>query len=656
MDRAERQVLTRLAREFYRPAAPRELAQELELALHLVEKALASLCARGVLKRGEEGYCFNPGADLIAGYFQTHPRGYGFVHTGDDRQYYVPPGTARGAGDGDIVLAEVQAREPGKAPLVQITDILHRRQRYLVGQFRAGSGLGSVQDGTRKILIPVRAARGAREGAGVVVAVSGYEGRVVCTLPDEDLGRLDLLNIAARRGILPLFPPAVEEEAARLAAQDLGRREDMRDMAVVTVDGQDVWDLDDGFSLFRLENGNWLLGVHVADVAHYVAGGSALDREALRRSFSIYLLDREIPMLPARLSRDLCSLLPGRERPAVSCLVELTPAGQVVSFRFAETVICSRARLTYQQAAEGRCGPWQQLIAAAMQLAGALAQRRRQRGAAYIALPATAIVLDAAGRPLAMGPRRWDAAREMVEEFMILANELAAEYLHQRGMAFLHRGNAGFHPGRGEEVNAFIARWGYKLQYPPPARELQQFLDRLQGRPEMVPVSRKLARCLQKSRYSAAPLGHYNLALERYTHFSSPIRRYSDLFVQRQIKAAVRGVQAPELARELPRAAELCSYKERLVQDVEGECLEQKKLEYLEARPGEIFAATVADTTPGGPWVMLDNTAEGMVVAGARSKLQEYVPGDRVQIKVHKLDYRAKQAYFALAGVDSGQE
>ena len=209
-----------------------------------------------------------------------------------------------------------------QAPLVQITDILHRRQRYLVGQFRAGSRLGSVQDGTRKILIPVRAGPGRPEGAGVVVAVSGYEGRVVYP-PRRGPGRLDLLNIAARRGICPVSA-AVEEEAIRLAAQDLGRREDMRDMAVVTVDGQDVWDLDDGFSLFRLENGNWLLGVHVADVAHYVAGGSALTGR-LRRSFSIYLLDREIPMLPARLSRDLCSLLPGRERPAVSCLVELTP-------------------------------------------------------------------------------------------------------------------------------------------------------------------------------------------------------------------------------------------------------------------------------------------------------------------------------------------
>ena len=354
-------------------------------------------------------------------------------------------------------------------------------------------------------------------------------------------------------------------------------------------------------------------------------------------------------MLPARLSRDLCSLLPGRDRPAISCLVELTPQGEVQNYQFAETAIRSRSQLSYTQVDEGNCDPWDVLVSNALSLVAKLRLRRQQRGAAYIELPATAITLDAEGLPLSMEARSASTARELVEEFMILANELAADYLHTKGIAFLYRGNAGCQPGRGDDLNSFISRWGYHLDYPPSSMELQQFLQGIAFSPELIPISRKLARCLQKSRYSCIPMGHYNLGLDRYLHFSSPIRRYSDLFIHRLLKQAVREASTQELERDLPRIAEQSSFRERLAQDVEGECLELKKLQFMEAAGDTVFSGLVTDMTGSGPWVVLNNTAEGVVVAGAnRDMLSQFAPGDRIEVRVHKLDYKGKQLYFAI--------
>lgn len=646
----EKRVLTLLAQNFYSPSSAEELALELRLSRKQVDSALAKFVGRGILEEHQGDYYFNLQSDIVAGHYQAHIKGYGFVHVGGDRQYYVSPGGARGAQDGDIVMGEVVSREPGKAPMVQITDFLLRNERLVAAKFHGGPGLGSVQVGNRRIMIPPRASQGAQDGDCVLATISGWEGRVASILDNADDGRLDLLNIAARRGIIAPFPPSVEEAAQGLSNDlVLEGRTDLRDLDVVTVDGETAKDLDDGFSLVKLDNGNWQLGIHIADVAHYVARGEVLDREAARRALSVYLLDREIPMLPARLSRDLCSLLPGVDRPAVSCLVELDPQGEVQSYQFAETAIRSRSQLSYSQVDEGRCASWNKLLSNALSLVAKLRLRRQRRGAAYIELPATAIALDEEGRPLGMGARSAGMARELVEEFMVLGNELAADYLHAKGIAFLYRGNAGFQPRRGDDLNSFISRWGHHLDYPPSSMELQKFLTDIASSPELIPVSRKLARCLQKSRYSCAPLGHYNLALDRYLHFSSPIRRYTDLFIHRLLKQAVRGNTTQELERDLPKIAELSSFRERLAQDVEGECLELKKLQFMEAAGDTVFSGLVTDMTGSGPWVLLDNTAEGVVVAGDdREMLSQFVPGDRVEVRVHKLDYKGKQLYLAL--------
>jgi len=414
----------------------------------------------------------------------------------------------------------------------------------------------------------------------------------------------------------------------------------------VTVDGEDSLELDDGFSLTQVQ-GNWRLGLHIADAAHYVTPGSALDREAMQRALSVYLLDREIPMLPPRLSQQICSLVPGSPRLALSCLVELSPQGEVLSYKFAETVINSRQRLTYTQVDQGDCGEWNELVSAAKEVQQLLYQRRRQRGAAYIDLPATEIDLDTQGRPVSMAARQSAGGRELVEEFMILINELAADYLHKRSISFLHRGNEGFHPGRIEDINGFLSRWGHKLDSPA-VQDLQGLLDAINQRPEQLPISRKLARGLRKSRYSVKPLPHYNMALDRYTHISSPIRRYSDLFIHRLVKQAIRDENTKELERDLPRIAQRCSFKEQLAGDVERECLELKKLQYLEQSELE-YSALVVEQTGSGPLVWLENAAEGIVVAGApREKLSGYVPGEKVKVKVHKLDYNAKRIYFSL--------
>lgn len=644
MEAIEKKVLTRLAEDFFRPVSAQELAQAMNLPQEKVGRALAALVAKEILVQEGEDYHRNPDGNVLAGYFQSHVRGYGFVHTGQDRQYYVAPGLSAGAQDGDILLCQVQGREPGKAPAVKVLDYLRRGERVVATVYREQSGLGSVQDGNKMIMIPSRQAKGAKDGDPVLASVPGWEGRVVSLLEPEDEPYLDLLNIAAKKGILTTFSPGMEAEAAALP-QGVGKAEgrlDLRAEEMVTVDGEQAQDLDDGFSLAPLPGGAWRLGVHIADVAHYVTPGSQLDREACQRGLSVYLVDREVPMLPAMLSRDLCSLLPGCDRLALSCLVDISPEGELLSYRFAETLVHSRQRLTYSQVNEGV-----PLLEAATELSRLLKARRQRRGAAYIELPATAITLDADARPVRMGPRETGGPAGIVEEFMILANELAADFLHQHGASLLYRGNEGFYPGRSEEIQAYLARWGHRLEYPPAPGELQQFLMALKGRPEEVLVSRKLARSLNKSRYSWAPLGHYNLALERYTHFSSPIRRYSDLFVHRQIKQALHGLSLESLERDLPRVAEHCSFRERLAQDVEGACLEQKKLEYMAAQEDAVFPALVTDQTNGGPLVWLENTAEGIVATGDRQLLENCQPGDRLAVQVHKLNFHTKTIYFS---------
>jgi len=647
MENIEKKVLTRMAQDFFRPVEARELAAAMGLNPGKVRLALSALEGKKVLTRAGEDYCLNPEANIVAGFFQSHVRGYGFVHVGRDRQYYVGPGAAKEARDGDILLCQVLGREPGKAPSVKVLDYLARTEKIVAAVYNCQSYLGSVQDGNRKIMIPARQAKGAKDGDCVLAAVPGWEGRVISILDPGCRPYLDLLNIAAKKGIFPVFPEVVETEVAALDEDTsvMGTRLDLRNQDVLTVDGEESQDLDDGFSLTRQPDGTWRLGVHIADVAHYVRPGSQLDQEAFRRTFSVYLVDREIPMLPGRLSRDLCSLLPGRDRLAVSCLVEIAPSGEVINYKFAETVVRSRARLTYTQVEERR----QDLpvLAMATELGQLLNARRIARGAAYIDLPAAAIVLDAEGCPVSMGPREAGGARALVEEFMVLANELAADFLYTHGVSPLYRGNEGFFPGRGEELNAYISRWGYKLDYPPAARELQRLIESLKGSQEELLISRKLARSLHKSRYSATPLGHYNLAMQRYTHFSSPIRRYSDLYVHRLVKQVLNQQSLRPLERDLPRVAEQCSYRERLTQDIEGECLDQKKLEYMATKAGALFQGLVTDLTGSGPLVWLDNTADGIVVAGNPQQLETCQPGDKITVRVHKLDYNAKTIFFA---------
>jgi ribonuclease R len=653
MDNLQKRVLARLAEDFYRPTTASALVSALRMPVAKVEAALEALEGSGVLENTQSGYVFNPASDVVAGYFQAHIRGFGFIHPGRDMQYYVGPGAGKGARDGDIVLGDVIARNPGKAPMVRVTDLLFRADQWVVAQFSASSGLGSVQVGKRKIIVPPRLAGNAKDGDWVLVASAGWEGRVVSVLDDADQGRMDLLALAAKRGIVPFFPSEAEQEAAGLpdvlGSPDVDNRLDLRNEEVVTIDDDSAQDLDDGFSLKKLDNGNWQLGIHIADAAHYVTPGTALDREAFKRALSVYLVDREVPMLPARLSRNLCSLLPGQDRLALSCLVEISPLGDVIDYKFVETVIRSRQQLTYRQVELAQWGESDQLLRDAGHLAQILNSKRRQRGAAYIDLPATSITMDREGQPIKMESRESGPSKDMVEEFMVLANQLAADYLFKNNIPFLSRTNEGFHPGKGEDLNRFLAQWGYELDYPLEAQELQRFLGEISGTPGEIPISRKLARCLQKSRYNYQPGGHYNLAVDRYTHFSASIRRYADLFLHRQIKHAVNGLPLTDLGRNLSRVAEQCTFRERLSQDVEGECLELKKLQYMEG-PGNVqYTGLVTDTTGSGPVVWLNNTVEGVAVAGIpREQLITYKPGDQITVTVHKLDYKAKQVYFAV--------
>lgn len=652
-----RQVLTLLVREYFPPVDAAYLASRLAVDGDSARAALEFLVEQGLLKARDEKYRLNPETPVAGGRFQAHSRGYGFIHVAGGLHYYVAPANTLGAKDGDIVWGKVVGGEASKAAQVQIYEILEKSIFPAVGQFQAGRGLGSVRAGGRQLMIPGRAAGGARDGDPVVFMPRGWEAKVLEILPPRDKSLLDVLALAAAKGFAPGFSRGVMAETESLTPDikaEQKRRLDLRHIPVVTIDNENCRDMDDGFSVERLTGGKYRLGVHIADVAHYVKPNTALDREALNRGFSVYVPGgRIIPMLPDRLTYDLCSLLPGQDRLCLSCLATVTAAGEVEEVQFAETVVQSAGQLSFSQAsaviAGQSTGKTDPVLAAGGELQTILRQRRLRLGGTRIDLPTPAFVLDGEGQPLELTVPAKNIAQEMVEEFMVLANELAAELLADAGLPWISRYNPGFFPGREDEINQFLAHWGYQPLDVNDSRQLQQLLSAIEGRPEEIPVAKKLARCLQKSRYSLTEQGHFMLATPRYTHFSAPLRRYPDLATHRLLKAYLGQQPAPD-PHQLHQVAEHCSFRERLVQDAENSAVQLKKVQYMERCQDKNFTGVVTEVTGGGLQVWLPNTVEGNAVAGIpREKLAEYQPGDVVKVRVHRVDYQRNQLIFAIA-------
>jgi ribonuclease R len=656
MSQELKQVVLFLVRGYFPAVDAAYLARRLGIPTESAKGALDSLASQGLLICNDGKYTLNPRSPVIGGRFQSHSRGFGFVHVAGGMHYYVSSMNSRGAEDGDIVWGSVQQGEPGKADQVRVEEILDKNTPPLVGLYRETGGLGRVRIGDRQLMIPSRDNGGAVDGSPVVVLTMGWEAKVLEVLPSQDVALLDVLSLAASRGFAPGFSRRVRDTARAVKTdiqRELSVRKDLRNVTVVSIDTESCRDIDDAFSVEKLSHGGFRLGLHISDVAQYVYPGDAVDKEALKRGFSAYMPgNRIIPMLPEEYTYQQCSLLQGQERLCISCFATVSADGEIMGYSFEETVVKNSREFSYQEAVEvlnhGGQGEAVQVLKLAAEMQTLLQQRRRETGAIAIDLPSAGFTLDVNGKPVAAEVFEKNAANLLVEELMLLGNELAARYLVDNGLAGIFRSNRGFMPGCDKEVNQFIQRWGHGPVNTGDSQPLQELLDNIQGKPEEIPVMKQLARKLQKSRYTTKEEGHFVLALPHYTHFTAPLRRYSDIAVHRVIKAHLRR-HPPVADQYLHLVAEHCSYRERQVQEAENSALQLKKNQYMEQCGDKSFSAIVTQVLPGGLQVWLSNTVEGSAAAGVpREKLAEFKPGDVISVRLHRLDQQRNQLVFAI--------
>jgi len=592
--------------------------------------------------------------NLVRGRLHAHPKGFGFLIP-DDRDLediYIHANDMKGAMQNDIVLGRVTGRGgPGGGKLEgEVVRIVKRANTQIVGTFENHETFGFVIPDDKRIqkdvFIPQEKFMGAVTGQKVVVNIVSYpdgraaaEGEIIEILGHKDDPGVDILAIIRKFGLPETFPPEVmaEAEAApdKIREEELAGRRDLRDQTIVTIDGADAKDLDDAVNVERLENGNYLLGVHIADVGYYVKEGSALDREAFNRGTSVYLVDRVIPMLPHRLSNGICSLHPQVDRLTLTCEMEIDVTGKVVGYDIFPSVIKTVERMTYDnvrklvddqvEAEPELIERYRELLPMferMKELAMILREKRMRRGAIDFDFTESKVIVDEEGKPIDIVKRPRTIAEMIIEEFMLAANETVAEHFHWLKVPFLYRIHEEPDSEKLLHFMQFITNFGYVVKgkgnsvHP---RALQRLLEEIKGKKEETVISTVMLRSMKQARYEAEPLGHFGLAAEFYSHFTSPIRRYPDLVIHRIIREVILngGALSPEreayLAARMPDIAQQSSDRERLAVDAERETDALKKTEFMLDKIGEEFEGIVSSVTSFGMFVELENTVEGLV-------------------------------------------
>ncbi len=631
--------------EAQHPISPDELADKFQIKDERkasFARLMEEMVSRGEIVRTRRGALAVPGrVDLLPGRIQGTRRGDSWFvpEDGDGEDLRVSVEHLKGAMHGDRVLVR---RLEGRSG--EVVRIVQRARDTIVGRIESVGGAWFVrpQDGrdAYDIIIPDRERMDAADGELVVCHVEvfgdarrGPVGKVVERLGELHGPGVDVLAIVRKLGLPEAFPDDVLAEAAKIPAEvaqkDLRQRQDLRDLITFTIDSDDAKDLDDAISLQPTEDG-WRLGVHIADVGQYVHEGTALDREALRRGTSVYLVDRVIPMLPERLSNGICSLLPQEDRLTMSVFIDFDAAGRRVRHQLQETVIRTRARLSYSgvnQTLEGQ-PPDQQyedlmpILFGMARLKDILGRRRRERGAIELSVSDFKVKLGDDGKPVAIERRERTEADQLIEEFMLQANEAVAEVATRQNLPFLFRVHEEPDPEKLEILRGLLSRFGYhiaggngKKLHP---RALQEVLARVEGRPEEHLVNAVVLRSMARARYDTAAIGHFGLSTPLYSHFTSPIRRYPDLVIHRILKEhlrrrPMRDERREDLVARLPEIARLSSERERQADEAERESLDLKKVEFMQDRTGEEFDGIVTGVTPFGIFVEVSLGVEGLL-------------------------------------------
>ena len=658
---------------------PGEQRSELREVLDaLVEEGKISLSKRGKYTRGH--------AVHHKGIFQSNARGFGFVTPENgEADVFIPEENISGAFHGDEVEFIITSAPSGKRREGKIVRILAHHVVRIVGMYEKCKNFGFVRPDDQRYLkdiyIPAGREHGAMTGHKVVAELTSYgeahmkpEGEIVQIIGHIGDPGTDILSIVMDAGIPTEFPERVLNQAERVgkpvSEADCAGRKDLRGWTMVTIDGEDAKDLDDAVSLTK-ENGGYRLGVHIADVSNYVQEKSALDREALKRGTSVYLADRVIPMLPRNLSNGICSLNAGEDRLALSCIMTISPDGEITDHEIAETVIRVNKRMSYNgvaailsaSAPDGADNEKQTedtgaicteytdykeyvpLLLLMRELSEILRKRRGRRGSIDFDMPETKVVLDESGKPVDIRPYDRNDATKIIEDFMLVANETVAEEYYWLEVPFIYRTHDVPDEEKIRQLSAFINNFGYHIHVKNEVRpkEIQKLHDRAEGTPYEAMISRLALRSMKRARYTTENSGHFGLAARHYTHFTSPIRRYPDLQIHRIIKENIRGRLNEErishYAEILPGVAAQCSERERRAEEAEREVIKMKKAEYMQDHIGQEYDGVISGVTKWGIYVELPNTVEGLVHVA----------------DMHEDHYEFSEQSYELVGVHTGK-
>lgn len=703
LDEKKRILLEFINSKEYQPMKFKEIANVLQVPRDEkqdLREVLEALQADGKIEADTKGRYKLADEGTKTGIFSGTQRGFGFVIVeGEEEDIFIPESATKGALHNDKVMVIIKNEGRGKRKEGEIVRVLERSTSTIVGTFEKSKNYGFVIADNQKfgkdIFIPKEHTKGAVTGHKVVVKITDYgsqdknpEGKITEILGHMNDPGVDIISVIMAYNLPVEFPEEVMQQVEavqeEISEKDLAGRKDIRNLQTVTIDGEDAKDLDDAITLSK-EGNLYRLGVHIADVSHYVTENSPLDKEAVKRGTSVYLVDRVIPMLPHKLSNGICSLNAGTDRLALSCFMDIDEKGNVVGHEVAETVLCVDRRMTYTSVKkiledhdEEERKEYEELVPMfelMSELADILREKRRKRGSIDFDFPESKIKLDKNGHPIEILPYDRNKATKIIEDFMLIANETIAEDYFWQEIPFVYRSHENPDTEKIQQLGIFINNFGYSIKinqdeiHP---KELQKLLLKIDNTPEEALISRLTLRSMKRARYTSSSDGHFGLATKYYCHFTSPIRRYPDLQIHRIIKENLRGGLSEKryshYSKILPDIAWQASTTERRADEAEREVDKLKKVEYMSDHIGETFEGVISGITNWGLYVELPNTVEGMVrvsemqddyyvydeehytMIGEHTR-KTYKLGEKVLVEVMAADKLLRTIEFAFADV-----
>lgn len=641
----------------------KQLFQGLKLTTHplkmLCTDIIKEMLEDNFLVEPEKGrFKINDKGQILTGTFQRKSNGKNsFIPDDGGEPIFIAERNSAHAMNNDKVKVALSAKRKKRTPEGQVIEILEHANENFVGTLKVSKSyaflLTESSTLANDIFIPKEKLKGGKNGDKAIVKITEWPddaknpyGQVIDILGKAGENTTEMHAILAEYGLPYSYPQAVEAAAEKIPAEitpeDYAEREDFRNVVTFTIDPKDAKDFDDALSIRQLQPGLWEVGVHIADVSHYVKEGSSIDKEAVKRATSVYLVDRTVPMLPERLCNFICSLRPDEEKLAYSVIFNMNENAEIKNYRIRHTVIKSNRRYAYeeaQQIIETGQGDYKDEILELNKLAQILRQKRMAAGSIDFDRTEVRFEIDETGKPVSVYFKESKEANKLIEEFMLLANRTVAEHIgkvpkNRKPKVFPYRIHDLPDPDKLDDLNQFIARFGYKIRTSGSksdiSKSLNRMLNEVRGKKEENLIETVSIRTMQKARYSIYNIGHYGLGFDFYTHFTSPIRRYPDLQIHRIIKEHLRGRMNGERSAHyeeiLPKVAAQCSDRERRADEAEREVVKMKKAEYMRDRIGEEYEGVISGVTKWGIYVELPNTVEGLVhVADMRDDHYEFL-------------------------------